>query len=52
MTDYTVTATINVTSELERSRLESLVNQGLKELKGIAPRYGVEVVGGSATVEE
>jgi len=52
MPDYTVTATFQVTTEVERARLQTLLDQGLRELAPIASRYGVTVRDGSAHVEE
>jgi len=52
MTDYTVTATIRVSSDADRAGLQALVDQGLRELSGIASRYGATITDSSATVEE
>jgi hypothetical protein len=51
MSDYTITATIHVTSDIDRAQLQSLVEQGVKELSGIASRYGATITESSATVE-
>jgi hypothetical protein len=52
MTDYTVNATITVSSgEGDRARIQAAVDAGLKELNGIASRYGFTITESSATVE-
>jgi len=43
MTDYTVTATLDVTTSLDRERLQALLDQGARELVGIATRYGITI---------
>jgi hypothetical protein len=52
MTDYTVTAKITVSgSDTDRAKIQSAVDAGLKELNGIATRYGFTITDSSATVE-
>jgi hypothetical protein len=67
MTTYTVNATIQVDvtnpaaldaiahvsggSGDERSKIQSAIDAGLKELPGIGRRYGFDVKSASATVE-
>ncbi len=51
MTDYTVNATLRITSEADRARLELLLDQGLRELANISARYGVVITESSAAVE-
>jgi hypothetical protein len=51
MTDYTVNATITVSgSEGDLAKIEAAVDAGLKELPGIATRYGFTVTDSNATV--
>lgn len=50
--DYTVTATFRVTTAADRERLQSLLDQGLRELPAIASRYGFTITDGSARVDE
>jgi hypothetical protein len=52
MTDYTVTATLHVETSADRDRVQSLLDQGLRELSSIAGRYGVTITDSSARVEE
>jgi hypothetical protein len=52
MTDYTVNATIKVSSDADRAQVQSLLDQGLKELGPIASRYGFTITDSSATVEQ
>ncbi len=51
MSDYTVTATLNVTTDADRAQVESLLNQGLKELGPIASRYGFTLRDSNVSVE-
>lgn len=52
MTDYTVHATITVSGEEgDRAKIEAAVQAGLKELPGVAGRYGFTVTDSSASVE-
>lgn len=53
MSDYTVNATITVKGDgTDRSKVQSAVDAGLKELNGVAQRYGFTIVDSSATVVE
>jgi len=52
MTDYTVTATLKVSTDADRARVQSLLDQGVKELPGIASRYGFTITDTSISVEE
>ena len=53
MTDHTVTARITVSGEgIDRARLQSILDAGLKELPGFAARYGVTVTDASATIDD
>ncbi len=52
MTAYTVNATITVSGdEDDRAKIEAAVQAGLKELPGVASRYGFTVTDSSASVE-
>jgi hypothetical protein len=51
MSDYTVTVTLQVSSDADRDRLKSLLDSGLRELPGIASRYGATVTGSSVSIE-
>jgi hypothetical protein len=52
MTDYTVHATITVSgSDDDRAKIQAAVDAGLKELTGIATRYGFTITDSSASVE-
>ena len=53
MTDYTVTGTITVSgSDDDRARIQAAVDAGLKELNGIASRYGFTITDSNATVSQ
>jgi hypothetical protein len=52
MTDFIVTATITVSADaLDRPKIQAGVDAGLKELPGVASRYGFTVTDASATVD-
>ena len=52
MSNYTVTATIRVSSDSDRAKIQSLAEQGLRELAGVASRYGITLEETSITVDE
>ena len=53
MTDYNVYATITVTAGPdELAKIQAGVEAGLKELPGVASRYGFTVTDSSATVDK
>jgi hypothetical protein len=52
MTDYTVTAVLKVQTDADKERVQALLDQGVKELPGVASRYGVTVTDTKLTVEE
>lgn len=52
MTDYTVNAKITVSGgDDDRAKIQDAVDAGLRELNGIASRYGFTITSSSATVE-
>jgi hypothetical protein len=52
MTDYTVNAKITVSGgDDDRAKIQAAVDAGLKELNGIASRYGFTITDSSATVD-
>ena len=52
MTDYTVTAKITVSGAgTDRAKIQAAADAGLKELDGIASRYGFTITDSSASVE-
>ncbi len=52
MTEYTVNAKITVSGgDDDRAKIQDAVDAGLKELNGIASRYGFTITDSSATVE-
>ena len=53
MTDYTVRAVITVSGDgIDRSKIQSLLDSGAKELPSVASRYGITVSGVEATIDE
>jgi hypothetical protein len=52
MAEYTVTAVLTVQTDAGKAQVQALLDQGLKELPGIASRYGFTVTGTKLTVEE
>jgi hypothetical protein len=53
MTEFTVHATITVEGDsADRARIQSGLDAGLKELPGIASRYGFTVTDATATIDE
>ena len=51
MTDYTVNATITVSGDdNDKAKIQAAVDAGLKELTGVATRYGFTITSSSATV--
>ncbi len=53
MTDYTVRATITVSGDtVDRATIQGALDAGLKELPGIASRYGFTITDARADVEE
>jgi hypothetical protein len=53
MTDYTVRAVITVSGEnLDRAKIQSLLDAGSRELPSMASRYGLTVSGVEATIDE
>lgn len=53
MTDYTVHATLTVSGDgVDRAKIQQALDAGLKELPGIASRYGFTITDSSATVDE
>jgi hypothetical protein len=52
MTDYIVNAKITVSGgDDDRAKIQDAVDAGLKELNGIASRYGFTITDSSANVE-
>jgi|GEM_PF-2275285 len=53
MSEYTVRATLTVSGDtVDRSTVQSALDAGLKELPGLAARYGFTITDASATVED
>ena len=53
MTDYTVRATLTVSGDAaDRAKIQAALDAGLKELPGIASRYGFTITDASATIDE
>ena len=53
MTEYTVHATITVSGEeSDRAKIQAGVDAGLKELPGVASRYGFTITDATATVDQ
>lgn len=52
MTDYIVRATVTVSGDIDRAMIQSTLDAGLKELPGLASRYGITVTDASATIDE
>lgn len=52
MNDYTVNVTIQAQTDADRARVQSMLDSGLKELNGIASRYGFTITSSSATIED
>ena len=53
MTDYTVHVTLTVSGEAtDRATIQSAVDAGLRELPGLAARYGFTVSDASASIDE
>jgi hypothetical protein len=51
MTDYTVHATLTVSGDaIDKSTIQAALDAGLKELPGLAARYGFTVSDASATI--
>ena len=51
MTDFIVTATLTVTANvLDRPKIKEALDLGLKELPGLASRYGFQIVDSDVTV--
>lgn len=53
MADYTVHATLTVSGDaVDRAAIQSALDAGLRELPGLAARYGFTVSDASATIED
>lgn len=53
MTDYTVTATLTVSgATADREKIQAALDAGLKELPGLASRYGFTVTHADADIQE
>ena len=53
MTDYTVRATLTVSGDnIDRAKIQSLLDSGLKELPGVASRYGITITDADASIDE
>jgi hypothetical protein len=53
MTDYTVHATLTVSGEaIDKAAIQAAVDAGLRELPGVAARYGFTVSDARATVDD
>lgn len=53
MTDYIVRATLTVSGDdADRAKIEAGLDAGLKELPGVASRYGFTVTEATATIDE
>ncbi len=53
MTEFTVHATITVEGDsADRARIQAGLDAGLKELPGVASRYGFTITDASATIDE
>lgn len=53
MTDYTVRATLTVSgAESDRAKIQAALDAGLKELPGVASRYGFTITDASATIDD
>ena len=51
MATHTVQATITVETDMDREKIQAALDAGLKELPGIACRYGFTITDSSATVD-
>jgi hypothetical protein len=53
MTDYTVRATLTVSGDsVDRATIQQALDAGLKELPGVASRYGFTITDAKADIEE
>ena len=53
MTDYIVRATLTVSGDAgDREKIQAGLDAGLKELPGVASRYGFTVTDATATIDE
>ena len=53
MTDYIVRATLTVSGDAaDRAKIQAGLDAGLKELPGVAARYGFTVTDATATIDE
>lgn len=53
MTEYTVHATLTVSGEtVDRATIQQALDLGLRELPGLATRYGFTISDATATLEE
>lgn len=53
MSDYTVRATLTVSGDtVDRETVQAALDAGLKELPGLAARYGFTITDASATVDD
>ena len=53
MTDYTVHATLTVSGDsVDRASIQRALDAGLKELPGVASRYGFTITDARADIEE
>ena len=53
MTDHTVHVTLTVSGDaIDKATIQSAVDAGLRELPGLAARYGFTVSDASATIDD
>lgn len=53
MTDYTVRATLTVSGDsVDRATIQRALDAGLRELPGVASRYGFTITEAKADIEE